>query len=496
MESRKSQRIYRKQLNWRVLFRVQGFLLIVLAGFMLLPMGVSIYHRGPDTMAFAVSAAVSAVTGASTMWLCRGQRGAAMGKREGFLLTATVWIVLSVFGMLPFMIGKPSLGLSDAFFESMSGFTTTGASTIGDFSSFTSAMHLWRCMMQWIGGMGIIIFTVALLPMLNSSGGLQMFNAESTGFTHDKIAPRVSQTAKRLWLLYITLTALAAILLWIGPMSAFESVCHAMSTMSTGGFSTTPDGIGSWNSRYVDVVVMSFMFLGGVNFVVLYKLAHGHLRQAWSNESLRAYTMAIVGAALLLAAMGIVSDACGDWIDYVIYSLFNSVSALSSTGYDVGYIGEWGAGVLPVLLLLMLVGGCAGSTSGGMKVDRMAYMWKNLRNELKRSVYPNRYYPLSLNGRVAGADVLNKVSAFIALYLGLIFVGGMVLTLTGMNAGDAFVASLACIGNTASSTESVASAFVEMTDCAKWMLSFLMMAGRLELFTVMVLLIPTFWRRG
>lgn len=486
----------RKQINWRGLLRVQGVLLIVLACFMLLPLGVSIFRSGPDLIAFAIAAGASAFAGLVTIRLCRGNRGVPMGKREGFILTATVWIVLSLFGMIPFMVGKPQLGFTDAFFESMSGFTTTGASTITDFSNFTYAMHLWRCMTQWIGGMGIIIFTVALLPMLNSSGGLQMFNAEATGFTTDKIAPRVSQTAKRLWLLYMALTVLAALLLWAGPMSLFDSVCHAMSTMSTGGFSTSPDGIGAWHSPYVNVVITAFMFLGGVNFVVMYKLSHGHLRQAWSNEVLRAYTRTILIVSTFIAIIGLLDDAGQSPLDYVIYPLFNTVSTISSTGYDVGDIETWGGVVFPLMLLLMVFGGCAGSTSGGAKIDRFLYMWKNFRNELRRTVHSNRYYPLNLNGRAGSPDVLPKVAAFIAVYIALIFIGGIVLSLTGMNTGDAFVSSLACIGNTASSSQSVADSFATMTDGGKWFLSMLMMIGRLEIFTVLVLLTPTFWRRG
>lgn len=490
------QRTIIKRINWPAIIKIQGILLIMLAAFMIVPLAVSIRNQGPDLLAFAISAASAALAGGGLIFIARRHHPAGFGKREGFLLTATIWIVLSVFGMLPFMIGKPQLSLSDAFFESMSGFTTTGASTISDFSMFSPAMHLWRCMMQWLGGMGIVIFTIALLPMLNTSGGLQMFNAEATGFSQDKISPRVSSTAKRLWFLYILLTAVCAVLLSVGGMSVFDSICHAMSTLSSGGFSTSPEGIAGWHSQFINVVVLVFMWVSGINFVVLWRLSHGHFRQAWRDDMLRAYTITILIVAAIFGIAGLVNSSCENPLDYIIYPLFNTVSTISSTGYDIGDIASWSPVILPLMLLLMIIGGCAGSTSGGAKIDRMLIVWKNCRNETRRSVHANRFYPLKINGRSAGVDVMYKVAAFLAFYIFLIILGGIVLIITGMNSGDAFLSALACIGNTASASQSVAESFTTMTDGAKWFLSLLMMVGRLEIFTVLVLFTATFWRRS
>ncbi len=490
-----TERKLQKQINWKAIIRVQGFLLMVLSVFLLAPLGVAIYYQ-EDIEAFAISAGVSLAMGILAMYLCRNHRGIKLGKREGFLLTATVWIVLSLFGMIPFMLGKPQLGITDAFFESMSGFTTTGASTISDYNLLSHAMHLWRCMMQWMGGMGIIIFTVALLPMLNTSGGLQMFNAETTGFIHDKIAPRVSQTAKRLWIMYITLTSIAFLLLWLGPMNLFESVCHAMSTMSTGGFSTSPDGLSHWDSRYVYSIVTVFMWVGGINFVVLYRLSCGQLRQAWSNEVLRAYIYTILAIAAIIAVAGIINHTCSNPIDYLLHPLFNTISTISSTGYEIGNIDSWSGIVFPLILIMMLVGGCAGSTSGGAKIDRFVYLFKNCHNEMRRAVHPNRYYPLGINGNPVGNDALPKVTAFIIIYLLLIIVGGLILSISGTDDTHAFVSTLSCVSNTASSSESVAQSLTTVTDVGKWVLAMLMLVGRLEIFTVLVLLTPTFWKRS
>lgn len=485
-----------KQINWKAIFRIHGFLMIVTGVAMLLPLAVSIFHHGPDTESFAISSGVTMLAGAIVMYVNRSHRGIPMGKREGCLLTATVWLVLSAFGMLPFMIGKPSLGVTDAFFESMSGFTTTGASLITNYENFSNAMLLWRSMMQWIGGMGIIIFTVALLPMLNSSGGLQMFNAESTGFTKDKIAPRVSSTAKRLYSLYILLTAIAAGLLWLGPMNLFDSICHAMSTLSTGGFSTNAEGLNHWHSPYINAVVLVFMFVGSVNFVVIYRILHGQIKQAWRNETLRAFVAIIIVVTLIFIGVGLRNHVEASPLERVLDPLFNVVSTISSTGYEVGRVAGWGGPIVPILLLLMLVGGCAGSTSGGLKIDRIVYLWKNCRIEMYRIVHPNRYYALTFDGRPTPPEVMAKVIAFVLIYILLIFVTSIVLSVLGMGTGQAFIASITCIGNSCSSTEIVNNAYSAIPEAGKWILALLMMIGRLELFTVLVLFTTTFWRRG
>ena len=259
----------RSGINFGMLLRVMGLLVIIEAAFMAVPLVTSLVYGDGDTMAFVVSILVTASVGAlMTFGVRPGRRD--MGKREGFLLTASVWVFFSVFGMIPFLICRTPLTLSDAFFEAMSGFTTTGASVMQEIDGLSHAIHMWRSLMQWIGGMGIILFTLAVVPMLNSAGGMQMFNAEVTGITHEKLRPRVSSTAKRLWLVYALLTIALILLYWIGPMGMFDSICHAFSTMSTGGFSTRQESIGAWDSLYVKIVSTLFMFIGGVEFSLLF----------------------------------------------------------------------------------------------------------------------------------------------------------------------------------------------------------------------------------
>jgi len=483
-----------RNINYRRVVRLLAYLLLFEALFMLVPFGVSLYYGESDYYAFAVGILAALLASWS---IISGVRGGLrdLGKREGYLLTSLVWVVYSVFGMLPFMISDTSMGLTDAFCETMSGFTTTGCSVLDDVENLSHGIHIWRCLMQWVGGLGIMIFTLAVLPMLNSSGGMQMMNAELPGITKEKLSPRVSQTAKRLWLIYFLLTILLAVLLCAGPMSLFDGICHALSTMSTGGFSTRNDSIGAWDSWYVRLVVLLFMFIGGVNFALIYKASIGKFKVSWNDETFRMYVkvIAIVSALLIV---GYVVNCCPRWSANVIVDpLFQVVSTVTSTGFSVTDYQSWGAFVFPILLALMFVGASAGSTSGGCKLDRIIFLLKNCRNEINKSVHPNRVFSVSINGRVQSPELVSKVMAFLWLYMGLIIVGGMLLLLMGMPISDSLFASLSCVGNTGLGAGVTAESFADVPDAGKWLLSFLMLVGRLEIFTVLVLFSKGFWHK-
>lgn len=264
-------------INFPVVLRVIGLLLVIESVFLLVPMATCLYYGENDWRAYLFTMCVTLSCGGS-MTLIR-PRSSSMGKREGFLLTALVWIFFSIFGMLPFIFTtNGALSVSDAFFEAMSGFTTTGATIMTSISHLSHGAVIWRSLMQWIGGMGIILFTLAVIPMLNHSGGMQMFNAEVTGITHDKLRPRISQTAKSLWLIYFTLTAILFVLLVIGPMGKFDALCYAFSIMSTGGFATSDAGLSLWHSDYIEIVATFFMFIGGVSFSLIYRAVHRDFR--------------------------------------------------------------------------------------------------------------------------------------------------------------------------------------------------------------------------
>lgn len=481
-------------INYRSLTRLIGYLLIIEAAFMLIPFVTALIYRENDYFAFAVGGIITLLA-AYTIFsgVKSGRRD--LGKREGFLLTGLVWVVFTIFGMIPLMMSSLSLGFTDAFCETMSGFTTTGCSILEDVENLPKSIHIWRCLMQWIGGMGIILFTLAVLPMLNSSGGMQMMNAELTGITQDKIRPRVSETAKRLWLIYMLLTLSLAVLLALGPMTIFEAICHALSTMSTGGFSTRNDSIGAWDSWYVKLIVLGYMFIGGVNFALIYRVSIGKVKASWRDETFRAYVRIIAVITVILTAGYIIN--CHPAINAAVFvdPLFQVVSTITSTGYAVTDYQSWGSFVFPLLLVLMFIGGCAGSTSGGAKIDRINFLWKNCSNELRKCIYPNRVYSVSINGKVQSPEIVAKVMAFLWLYLGLILVGGMLLVACGMSISDSLFAALSCVGNTGLGAGDTASSFACVPDFGKWVLSALMLIGRLEVFTILVLFLPGFWHK-
>ena len=480
-----------------MLLRIIGLLLMIEAAFLLIPMATSIIYGERDWLCFMVTIIVTLVAGA-IMTFCIRPRSPRMGKREGFLLTALIWIFFSAFGMIPFMfMENHPLSVSDAFFEAMSGFTTTGATVMTSISHLSHGVVLWRSLMQWIGGKGIILFTLAVVPKLNHSGGMQMFNAEVTGITHDKLRPRISQTAKGLWLIYIVLTCLLFVLLIIGPMDVFEALCHAFSTMSTGGFSTADASIEAWDSVYIEIVMTVFMFLGGTSFVLLYRAAHGDFKPIWKNDVFRTY-VGIIFTCYILFVIAIFYHGQAYSVKAVTLDpIFQIVSTITSTGYEVSSFSSWGTFALSLVFALMFFGACAGSTSGGAKIDRLIYLLKNCRNEIVRCVHPNNIFTVRVNDRVIPHETVSKVIAFLCLYVIIIMVGGILLTALGLPLVDSFFSAFSCISNTGlgAGVTGYGGSYSIVPDVGKWILALIMMIGRLELFTVLILFTPAFWKK-
>ena len=485
----------RRFVNIPMLLRIVGWLLMIEAGFMLIPLFTGIYFE-EDFTPFLFTLMFTFAVGEALTTLIH-TRSRVMGKREGFLLTASVWVVFSIFGMIPFLIGEPYLTIDEAFFESMSGFTTTGASIIDNIDNLPKGINIWRCLMQWIGGMGIILFTLAVLPSLNSSSGVHMFNAEVTGITHDKLRPRVSSTAKQLWGIYVILTLLLIFLLCFGPMNIFDSICHGLSTMSTGGFSTKDASIGAWDSDYVRIIVTIFMFLGGVNFALIYYLIVGKPRRMWDNEIFRWYVFFIIIGTILLLVMLLSKYGIVGRDHLIIDSIFQTVSTITSTGYTVTDFEKWGAFAMMLMIIYMFFGACAGSTTGGAKLDRIITVYKFLRNEIYRCIHPNVIKGIDISGKVLPGDVVNKAIAFLGLYLTIIVVGSLLLTALGLPFFDSVFSAFSCTGNTGlgAGITGYGGSYDIVPASGKWILSGLMLTGRLEIFTILIILTPTFWKR-
>ena len=483
-------------INFPMLLKVLGWLLMIEGSFMLVPTIVCICYNEADWIPFAAASALTAFTGMIMTRRIKA-RTSRMGRREGFLLTAAVWVIFSLFGMIPLIFSQTPVSVTDAFLETISGFTTTGATIYPSNEILSHGLHIWRALMQWIGGMGIILFTLAVIPMLNSAGGMQMFNAEVTGITHDKIRPRISQTAKSLWLIYILLTVALIILLWLGPMTLFESICHAFGAISTGGYSSNSMGITAWhNSVYVKVVLIVFMFLGGVSFGLIYKVARGDTKALRHNDVLHVYVATIAIMLVLFAATIAIRGQVDNWQSVTLDPLFQIVSTITSTGFSVSNFENWGPFVMALTFVMMFFGSCAGSTSGGAKIDRILYLFKNARNELYRCIYPNAILSVKINGKVVNPDLVSKVIAFLCIYMILVVVGGMALSMFDVPIVDAFFSSFSCLSNTGlgAGITGYGSSYDILPDAAKWILSALMLIGRLEIFTVLVLLTPAFWR--
>ena len=477
-----------------MLRRIVGSLLFMEAIFMLVPVGTAIFYNENDFWAFSIIAALTALSG-YLLWRPKPY-SKRMGKREGFLLTSMVWIIFSLFGMLPFIFGSPHVNVSTAFFEAMSGFTTTGATSMLRFPD-SHSIQIWQAMMQWLGGMGIILFTIAILPAFNTAGGMHMFNAEATGVTHDKVLPRISQTAMALWGIYLGLTLVLVGLLWLGPMSLFDSICHAFGTISTGGYSNHPDSILAYNSDYVMCIICLFMILGGMNFTIIFKTILGRFRKVSTDEVLKVYFMLILGFTVLFIIAHLQRGEINSWRDITIIPLFQVVSIITSTGYIAPGFSLWEPFVLGLTFVMMFCGGCAGSTSGGAKIDRLLYMKKYVTNEIKRSYMSNSVLSVKMNGRVVSPEVVNKVIAFLCLMILIIVGGGVAMSILGLSPVDSFFSSLSCICNTGfgASLTGYGQDFALLPDSAKWILSFLMLIGRLELFSILVLFSGGFWNK-
>lgn len=476
--------------------KVLGQLLLVEAVVLLLPLIVEIADGEREWLGFVLGACGAGAAGSGLVWALR-RRPVTVRRREGFLLVSLSWVVFSLFGMLPYiMCGRP-LSVSDAFFETVSGFTTTGATTIADVECLSRGVLLWRSMTQWIGGLGIILFMLAVLPQLNQNGGIPMYNAESTGITHDKLHPRIRQTASALWKVYTVLTVVLALLLWCGPMNFYDAVNHALTAVSTGGFSTKNASIAYWHSDYVSVVLTVFMFVGGVNFGLLYAASRGQWRALWRNDVLRSYAVIVLCAYLATLVALLLEGKAAGWSGLVVEPMFHLVSDITTTGFSLADFGSWGPFCLLVTVVLMITGACAGSTSGALKVDRVVAMRRNLANEMKKSLYPNRVMTVRVNGNIVGGAEMGRIMAFVSIYIGLSIGGALALSAYDIDLTDAFFASLSCIGNNGLGygLTGPAGGYHLLPDTMKWLMSLLMLAGRLELFSVLILFFPIFWRR-
>ncbi|GHT75293.1 Trk system potassium transporter TrkH [Spirochaetia bacterium] len=414
------------------------------------------------------------------------------GAADGYLLVFFTWALCCLLGAVPYVLSGCGIGITNAVFESACGFATTGATAIGDIEALPKPLLLWRSLTHWFGGMGIVLLTVALMPLLGI-GGFQLIKAEAPGPEKEKVTPKITATAKFLWLAYCGLTAVLIPLYRAGGMNWFDACCHAFSIMASGGISTKNAGLASYNSAFIDGVSTVFMLLAALNFSLYYRLIKGKFRDIFTNSEGRAYLLIFVIATVILSLSLIPVYGTSA----LRYASYQAASVLSTTGSPAANYEQWPALAQAVIFLLMFAGGCSGSTAGGIKVIRHVVLFKQAANEMRRFIYPRGIFSVQLNQKVGRKDVVYGVAAFIAIYLLVILITTLASAAAGMDILSSFSAALAVTGNIGVGFGAVGPGhnFASFPNYLKWFYSFVMIAGRLELWTVIVLFNPEYWRR-
>jgi len=461
---------------------------------MLLALGIALIYNGYDKNAFLISAGISIFTGAVLVLVTSGAEKD-IGRREGYIIVSSVWILFSFAGSMPYIISGAIPNFTNAFFETISGFTTTGSTVLSDIEVLPHGILFWRSITQWLGGMGIIVLSLAVLPVFGI-GGMQLFMAEVPGPTPYKLSPRIRQTARALWIIYLGFTITETLLLWLGGMSLFDAVCHSFTTMATGGFSTKQESIAHWSSPFIQYVVIVFMFLAGTNFTLPYLAFTGKLKAVFKDEEFRYYSLFVTSFTLVIFC-GLLFSTNREGEQAFRDSLFQVVSIITTTGFATDDYLAW----MPILTILIFVlfffGGSAGSTGGSIKIMRIVLLLKNSYYELRRMVHPQAVIPVKFNRHSVDSKIVTNVLAFFMFYLIIFFTSVVIFTIMEPDLESSMGAVASSLGNIGPGLGNVGPAenYLHLKPAGKWFLSFLMLLGRLELFTVLVLLSPSFWRR-
>jgi len=481
-------------MNIPLAMQLMGWLLTGLAAFQLAPLAAALLF-GEPTAPYLVSSGASLALGLPLALGMRPEKPR-VRPRDGFFIVSCAWLLASVAGAVPYVVSGV-LGPVDALFESVAGFTTTGSTVLTRIEEAPRALLLWRSLSQWLGGMGIVVFTVALMPILGI-GGMQLFKAEVPGPVTEKIRPRVAATARRLWLIYVGLTGAEWIALMVCGLSPFDALCHSLTTLATGGFSTRSASIGAFESAAVEWVVILFMLLAGVNFVLHYRVITGRGRQVLRDTELR-YFLGVVVVATCLVALGawLGASETGERTHFRAV-VFQVVSLVTTTGFATADFEGWSSLSQLVLLLLMVLGAMSGSTSGGVKSLRAVLAFRAVRNLFATAAHRNVVRPpVHYGGKPVPADILASIWIFIAVYLGLVALLALVIAGAGYDLVTAFSGGLTAVGNVGPGLGAIGpfDDFAHFPGAVKLSFAFCMLAGRLELFTLLVLLSPAFWRR-
>lgn len=487
---------FSSRMNVKIVQRVLGLLLMVFSASMLPPILLSLWADDGAATVFAVALLVIFGTGLA-LWLPVRRHRGEMRTRDGFFVVAMFWVALGSAGALPFMLtDNPHMQPHDAVFESVSGLTTTGATVISGIEELPISVRYYRQQLQWLGGVGIIVLAVAILPMLGI-GGMQLYRAETPGPVKDaKLTPRIAETAKALWYIYLGLTVACAVAYWIGGMSVFDAICHAFSTLSTGGFSTYDASFGHFNSPLLEMIAAFFMFLGGVNFSLHFYAWRGRgLRVYLKDSEFRFFFLVMMTIVVLMVAVLEIHGYYTGVGMSIHHVFFQVVSFITTTGYATTDFYNWPSFLPTLLLFIGIVGACASSTSGGIKMVRVLLLFKQGVREIMRLIHPQAQLTVKMGDRPVDDRIIDGVWGFFATFMAVYAAMMLLLMAMGLDQVSAFSAVAATIANLGPGLGEVATSFESVSPAGKWLLSLTMIMGRLEVFTVLVLLSPAFWRR-
>ena len=481
--------------NWHIISKIIGSLLFIEAFFMAWCVGVSFYFQEDDTLSFLMSMLIT--FGCAFLFLLMGRNARnSLNRHDAFVVVTAVWIIFSLFGMFPFLIHGSCTNVTDAYFETMSGFSTTGSSIFDDVERLPRGILFWRSLTQWVGGLGIVFFTIAILPSL-VGGSVKVFAAEATGPIKAKMHPRLSTTAKWIWSIYLVLTICCGLAFWIAGMDWFDALNYSMTTTATGGFSIHNDSLSYFKNANIDYIAILFEFLAGINFTLLYiSIFKGRFKDLFKNSEFKLYI-----SLVLLATAAIVTILLTQ-MDYALeqafrQGLFQVVSFMTTTGVFSDDVARWPHITWIILGGLMFVGACAGSTSGGFKCIRAVMVLKTLRNNFRQILHPNAVLPVKINGMSVPQSRIVALFAFFTLFMCMILVTAALMILSGVDTINSIVIALSCVSNIGPSLSNDIGANITwsgMPDYIKWALSLLMLMGRLEIMTVLVLFTRSFWK--
>ena len=480
--------------NLNVIGNIIGILLMINGMLMLTAIPFAFYHSEESWKGILLSSLINSLVGFFLYYKTKNTKNKDLKRRDGYLIVTSSWVCMCLFGMLPYIFTNQIPNVSNAFFETVSGYTTTGATILDDIEALDYSILYWRSLTQWIGGMGIIVLAVAILPFLGI-GGMQLFVAEAPVFSLDKLQPRIKETAQRLWLIYISFTILLFFIFWAEGMNLFEAINHAMTTFATGGFSTKNASIGYFESPLIQYTVILFMFISATNFTLTYfalKLDFGKL---YRNEEFRIYFSFIIILTFMVFGTLMLIDSTYPEATFRD-SLFNIVSIVTTTGFTTADFTGWTEFITILFFILMFFGASAGSTSGGIKIVRHVVLLKNSYIELKKQLHQSGVFTLKFNNRKVPNEVISNILAFTMLYVVIFSFGSIIMSLMGIDFMTAIGSVAATLGNVGPGIGEVgpSSTYNSMPEAGKWFLSLLMFIGRLELFTFLMIITPIFWR--